>query len=113
MILAQNAHPCHLYSVFALTHSLCIRKYGIGTNTGSKYMRESDRKKFVDLASKRVSRAMKSIHLIGNLSNRSNYDYTDEDVTKIFRALQEELSSCKKRFEMASKGRADKKFLLE
>ena len=76
-------------------------------------MRETDRKKFVDLASKRVTRAIKSINLIGNLSNRSNYDYTDEDVMKIFRALQEELNSCKKRFEMASKGRANKIFSLE
>ena len=76
-------------------------------------MRENDRKKFVDLASKRVSRAMKAIQLIGNLSNRSNYDYTEDDVTKIFKALQEELNSCRKRFEMASKGRAGPKFSLE
>jgi hypothetical protein len=76
-------------------------------------MRENDRKKFVDLASKRVSRAMKAIQLIGNLSNRSNYDYTEDDVTKIFKALQEELNSCRKRFEMASKGRTVPKFSLE
>jgi hypothetical protein len=77
-------------------------------------MREEDRAKFVTLANKRVSRALKSIQLIGNLSNRSNYDYTDEDIAKIFRALQDELAACKKRFDLASKKQAGKtQFILE
>ena len=66
-------------------------------------MRLEDREKFVRLATKRVNSAIKSINLIGNLSNKSNYDYTEEDITKIFKALQEELNACKKRFDMASK----------
>jgi hypothetical protein len=77
-------------------------------------MRTEDRKKFVDLASKRVSKALKNIELIGNLSNRSNYDYTEEDVMKIFRALQGSISSCKKRFDVALKKQGGKpQFLLE
>ncbi len=43
------------------------------------------------------------MQLIGNLANRSNYDYTEADVQKIFRALQEELSASKKKFDMAQK----------
>lgn len=66
-------------------------------------MRKEDREKFVRLANKRVGSAIKCIQLIGNLSNRSNYDYTDDDVQKIFRALQQELSVCKKKFEIAQK----------
>jgi len=58
-----------------------------------------NREKFVDLAEKRVTRAIKDIRLIGNLSNRSNYSYTDEDVKKIVRALESELANMKKRFE--------------
>jgi hypothetical protein len=76
-------------------------------------MRENDRKKFVELANNRVSRALKSIQLVGNLSNRSNYDYTNEDVSKIFRAINEEINACRKRFEMASKGKTGPKFTLE
>ncbi|MBI4517489.1 MAG: hypothetical protein HY699_16925 [Deltaproteobacteria bacterium] len=76
-------------------------------------MRHEDRNKFVNLASKRVSRALKSLQLVGNLSNRSNYDYTPEDVEKIFRALQEELNACKKRFELAQKRQNSVKFILE
>jgi hypothetical protein len=64
-------------------------------------MREADRGKFVRLATKRVSNALKAIQLVGNLSNKSNYDYTDADVQKIFRALQDELSASKKKFEIA------------
>ena len=76
-------------------------------------MRQEDRKKFVVLANKRVSRALKSLQLVGNLSNRSNYDYAAEDVEKIFKALQEELNACKKRFELAQKRQNNAKFTLE
>lgn len=57
------------------------------------------REKFVTLAEKRVARAIKDIRLIGNLSNRSNYTYTDEDVKKIVNALNAELANMKRRFE--------------
>ncbi len=77
-------------------------------------MRQGDREKFVGLATKRVGRTLKDIQLIGNLSNRSNYDYTDEDVGKIFRALQDELSACRKRFDLALKKKIGKvEFYLE
>lgn len=61
--------------------------------------REKDRGKFVELAEKRVARAMKDIRLIGNLSNKSNYSYTDEDVRKIIKALESEIRKLKLRFE--------------
>jgi hypothetical protein len=76
-------------------------------------LREEDREKFVILANSRVNKAIKAIHLIGNLSNRSNYDYTDEDVHKIFRALNEEITACKRRFELASKKSPDITFKLD
>ena len=66
-------------------------------------MREEDRAKFVQLANKRVSNALKAIQLIGNLSNKSNYDYTESDAQKIFKALQDELNASKKKFELAQK----------
>lgn len=57
------------------------------------------RQKFIDLAEKRTQRAIKDVRLIGNLANSKNYSYTDEDVKKIIKALQEEVSELKKRFE--------------
>ncbi len=56
------------------------------------------REKFVELMEARVNRAIKDIQLIGNLSNRSAYSYTDEDVRKVFRAVQKELDTAKARF---------------
>lgn len=56
------------------------------------------RGKFVELAESRVNRAIKNIRLIGNLSNRSAYAYTEEDIRKIFKALQKELDAAKKQF---------------
>jgi len=76
-------------------------------------VRAADRNKFVDLAQKRVSKALKDIQLIGNLSNRSNYDYTEDDVAKILKALADEVSACRKKFEVAIKKQSKPTFELE
>ena len=55
-------------------------------------------KKFIELSSKRMPKAIKSIKLIGNLSNRSNYFYLDSDTTKIFKQLKNSLKTLKKKF---------------
>jgi len=62
-------------------------------------MADSARQKFVELAEKRVTRTIRDIRLVGNLSNRSNYKYTDEDARKIYRALKDALDEMKARFE--------------
>lgn len=56
------------------------------------------RERFVDLAEKRVTKALKSIQLIGNLSNKSNYEYTTEDVHKIQKALNKALEDMRNKF---------------
>tara|TARA_R110002096_G_scaffold377463_1_gene571309 strand:- start:476 stop:706 length:231 start_codon:yes stop_codon:yes gene_type:complete len=66
---------------------------------------KKDREKFVELAEKRVQRAIKDIKLIGNLSNRSNYSYTDQDSKKIYSALKKALDEMKARFD--SKGNSE------
>jgi len=62
------------------------------------------RKKFEDIAVRRVNRVIKEIRLIGNLSNRSAYEYTDEDVRKITKTLQREVDAMKARFDGPGKG---------
>lgn len=56
------------------------------------------RENFVRLAEGRVNRALKDIRLIGNLSNRAAYSYNDDDIKKIFKALQRELELARSRF---------------
>lgn len=75
-------------------------------------MRSADRGKFVSLAEKRVQRTIKDVRLIGNLSNRSNYVYTEDDVRKIYRALQKELNDMKARFDRRGEA-SDVEFRLE
>jgi hypothetical protein len=68
------------------------------------------RAKFVELATNRVNRAIRDIRLIGNLSNRSAYEYTDEDSRRIVRALQREVEALRVRF--AGPGSGDGDFSL-
>jgi len=60
------------------------------------------RENFVRLAEARVSRALDSIRVIGNLSNRSNYEYDEQDVKKIIKTLQDEVAKVKMQLEAKS-----------
>tara|TARA_A100001015_G_C14375957_1_gene476095 strand:- start:261 stop:485 length:225 start_codon:yes stop_codon:yes gene_type:complete len=70
-------------------------------------MKISRREKFVSLAEKRTANAIRQIKLIGNLSNRGNYEYTDSDISKIVRALNSEIRTLKDRF--AAEGKSEEK----
>ena len=59
----------------------------------------SSRNKFVELAEKRMTKALKDIHLIGNLSNKNNYQYTSEDAKKMIAALENAVKNIKKKFD--------------
>ena len=61
-------------------------------------MENKKRKKFVELAEKRVNKTLKQIQLIGNLANKRNYEYVESDYKKIFRAIDEGVRIMKHRF---------------
>jgi hypothetical protein len=67
----------------------------------------------VRLAEARTRKAIRDLRLIGNLSNRSNYSYGEEDVRKIFRALTEELRRAQRRFESTGGDAAEVDFKLD
>jgi hypothetical protein len=69
------------------------------------------REKFVELAEKRVNRAIKDIRLIGNLSNKTNYIYTPKDAEKIISALEKEVKVLRTRF-VSGGDEADDSFRL-
>ncbi|MCA3306787.1 MAG: hypothetical protein ING00_13415 [Roseomonas sp.] len=54
--------------------------------------------KFVELANKRVNTAIKAMRLVANLSNRANYDYSEDEARRVTRALQKELDATKAKF---------------
>ena len=61
-------------------------------------MSETDREKFKRLAEQRTNKIIKTLRLLGNLSNKSNYSYDKSDIDKIFSAINSELRACKSRF---------------
>lgn len=69
------------------------------------------RQKFIELAEKRVNRVLKQLELVGNLGNQSNYEYSEQDYQNIFRAIDDEVRSMKRRF-VGSEGKISKKFTL-
>ena len=62
---------------------------------------ETQEDKFKRLAEKRVTRILKDLELVGNLSNKKNYEYNETDVTKIINTLQKSLNNKKNKFELS------------
>lgn len=59
---------------------------------------ETKRARFVRIAEARTNKILEMMRLLGNCSSKGNYDYTEEDVKKIFGALEKELRNTKNRF---------------
>lgn len=73
-------------------------------------MKETKSEKFVRIAESRTNKIIDMIKLLGNCSNTNIYEYSKEDVKKIFGAIEEELKVAKNRFDLTDT--SDKKFKL-
>lgn len=65
--------------------------------------------RFKRVAENRTNKIIDQIRLLGNCANRSNYEYTEEDVKKIFSAIEAELRETKQKYQAKAK---NKKFEL-
>ena len=63
--------------------------------------------KFIELANKRVNRAIKDLKLVANLASRRNYEYTEEQANKIVKALQKEIENVRVSFRESNGSSAD------
>ncbi len=70
------------------------------------------RSRFVELAQARVTKATQMLRLIGNLSNPNNYAYSEEDVQKMYSALDSEMKLLKAKFQTAMSKKAKDEFKL-
>jgi hypothetical protein len=61
-------------------------------------MNEPKHAKFKRLAKLRGERTLKDLQLLGNLSNKRNYDYSDKEVRALFGVIEEELRVAKASF---------------
>ena len=74
-------------------------------------MKEQTREeRFKRLAEQRVNVILDKLRLLGQLSNKGNYEYTDVQVEAIFKAIQRDLNATKSKFVEATKSR--KRFTL-
>lgn len=80
---------------FAIGVTLMIEARKGGNNMA---VQETKRERFIRLAEARTNKIIDMIQLLGNCSNSSTYDYTQEDVDKIFNAIESEVRETKKKF---------------
>ena len=65
--------------------------------------KESKAELFIRLATKRVSSVLKSLRILGNCSNRNNYEYSTEQINKMFETIQEALTNTEAKFTPSKK----------
>ncbi len=65
-------------------------------------MASKKREKFLELANKRMTNALHQIELVGNLSNRSAYEYDRRDAAKMIKVLEAAVADVKFRFNSPS-----------
>lgn len=63
-----------------------------------KNSKETRKEQFRRVATRRTNEILNRIRVLGNCSNKSSYTYTDEEVNKIFSAIEKELRNTKSKF---------------
>ncbi|KKQ89975.1 hypothetical protein A2W45_00830 [Candidatus Curtissbacteria bacterium RIFCSPHIGHO2_12_41_11] len=71
-------------------------------------MEESRHERFKRLATLRTNAVLEKLRLLGNLSSKTNYEYTEEELSKIFAAIDAQLRMIKALFS----GKKKKEFKL-
>jgi len=61
-------------------------------------MGETRHERFKRVASKRTNEILEKIRILGNCSNKSSYEYTEEEVNKIFNEIDKQLKLTKAKF---------------
>lgn len=66
-------------------------------------MEETKQNRFRRIAARRASDLLEGIRILGNCSNTASYEYTQEEVDKVFSELQKALHNCRSRFRTTSR----------
>jgi len=74
-----------------------------------KKISENKRERFKKLAVSRTNEVLKRLKVLSNCANRSAYDYTEDEVNKIFSEIEKSVREAKSKFSFSKK---DKKFTL-
>lgn len=60
--------------------------------------KESRHERFKRIAAKRTNELLEQIRILGNCSNKSSYDYTEQEINKIFLEIDKQLKFTKAKF---------------
>lgn len=73
-------------------------------------MEETRQQRFKRIAGARTNKILDMVKLLGNCANTGNYEYSEDDVKKIFSAIESEIKNAKAQFSKQSS--KNKKFSL-
>lgn len=59
---------------------------------------DNKRERFKRLATQRTNLVLKRLKVLGNCANRSAYEYTEEEVTKIFSEIEKMVRSVRAKY---------------
>ena len=60
--------------------------------------KEQKRERFKRLAAQRTNSVLQRLKVLGNCSNRSAYDYTEDEINKIFSEIERRVRETKSKF---------------
>ena len=66
-------------------------------------MEETRLQRFKRIAGARTNKILDMLKLLGNCSNTGNYEYSENDVKKIFNAIEAEVKASKAKFIKSTK----------
>jgi len=61
------------------------------------------RERFKRLATYRTNEVLKRLRVLGNCANRSAYEYTEDDINKIFSEIERKIKEVKAKFHFPKK----------
>ena len=68
--------------------------------------KESNRERFVRIVERRVNVIINNLDSLGKCSNKKNYEYTDDDVKKIFNEIDKKCKEVRSMFNGKTKNKA-------
>jgi hypothetical protein len=66
---------------------------------------EAREERFRRLATARTNAVLDKLRILGNLSNKQLYNYSEEDIDKIFSAINKEVKTVRAKFEVTNQRR--------
>lgn len=69
----------------------------------TKRISDNKRERFTKLAVYRTNEVLKKLKVLGNCSNRSAYEYSEEDINKIFAEIEKTVKETKSKFHFTKK----------